>query len=361
MICQQRLLNSPTFNHLSKIVAILPELLAVCLPLVLSPLPLAARPIPSRLNARTLSTTNSSASSVAGSLDETCHPGSASIQLNCFVNDWMQAANWLTKPEMGLGLVVQRFGPQLMAYLNPSPWPEISQHARLARVPVIMYHDILPKKEVFFDVTPAELDQHLRLLQENGITPISLDQLVAHLRTGLPLPEKPILLTFDDGYGGHYKYVYPLLKKYNYPAVFAIYTAKVGVNTGRTHVTWEQLRQMAVDPLVTISSHSVTHPLDLRPLSENQLQIEIMLSKRILESQLGIPIRYFTYPSGKFDARVTNLVSEAGYEAALTMNDLDDRFAGQSKSLLTIERIGQSKLNYAIAKAWGGPKLNTAH
>jgi len=245
----------------------------------------------------------------------------------------------------------------LSAYLNPSPWPDINEQARLARVPVIMYHDILPKKQVFFDVTPEELAQHLQLLQENGVTPISLNQLVTHLRTGLPLPKKPILLTFDDGYGGHYQYVYPLLKKYGYPAVFSIYTSNVGKNTGRTHVTWDQLRQMVADPLVTIASHSVTHPLDLRPLSDNQLLIEVMVSKRILESQLGIPIRYFTYPSGKYDERVATLIRKAGYEAALTMNDLEDRFAGQSKDLLAIDRIGQSQLPYAIAQSWGGPKL----
>ena len=111
---------------------------------------------------------------------------------------------------------------------------------------------------------------------------------------------------------------------------------------------------MAADPLVTIASHSVTHPLDLRPLSENQLKIEVMVSKRILEAQLGIPIRYFTYPAGKYDARVTNLIREAGYEAALTMSDSETHFAGQSKNLLAIDRIGQSKLQYALSRAWGG-------
>ena len=250
---------------------------------------------------------------------------------------------------------------ELLAYLNPSPWPDINQQARLSRVPVLMYHDILPKKQVFFDVTPQELEHDLQLLQENGVTPISLDQLVTHLRTGLPLPRKPLLLTFDDGYGGHYQYVYPLLKKYSYPAVFSIYTANIGKNTGRTHVTWDQLQQMIADPLVTIASHSVTHPLDLRPLSDNQLVIEVMLSKRILESHLGSPIRYFTYPAGKYDQRVANLIQKAGYEAALTMNDLEDRFAGQSKDLLAIDRIGQSHLLSAITQAWGGPQLLSWH
>ncbi len=248
---------------------------------------------------------------------------------------------------------------QLSAYLNPTPWPEINPRARLTRVPAIMYHDIVPKKLVFFDVTQEEFEQHLQRLQSSGVTPISVDQLVTHLRTGLPLPEKPVLLTFDDGYESAYEYVFPLLKKYNYPAAFAIYTLNVGKNTGRDHVTWDQLREMAVNPLVTIMAHSVTHPNDLTVLPDDQLRTEVMESKRLLETQLGIPIPYFVYPAGKYDSRAEKLVQEAGYEAALTMNDLKDRFAGESKNLLAINRIGQSRLPYVVTQAWGGPKLSS--
>jgi peptidoglycan/xylan/chitin deacetylase (PgdA/CDA1 family) len=221
----------------------------------------------------------------------------------------------------------------------------------------MMYHDILPQKEVFFDVTPEEFEQHLQLIKTKGLTPISLDQLVVHLQTGLPLPEKPILLTFDDGYGGHYEHVYPLLKKYGYPAVFSIYTSKVGDNTGRSHVTWEQLRQMAADPLIVIAAHSVTHPPDLRELPDDKLRMEVMESKRLLETQLGIPIRYFTYPTGLYDDRVVRLVREAGFLAALTMDDADEGFAEQSDNLLAIKRFGQSGLENVITQAWGGPEL----
>ena len=248
---------------------------------------------------------------------------------------------------------------QLSAYLNPTPWPEINPRARLTRVPVIMYHDIVPKKLVFFDVTQEEFEQHLQRLQSSGVTPISVDQLVTHLRTGLPLPKKPVLLTFDDGYESAYEYVFPLLKKYNYPAAFAIYTLNIGKNTGRDHVTWDQLREMAVNPLVTIMAHSVTHPNDLTVLPDDQLRTEVMESKRLLETQLGIPIPYFVYPAGKYDSRAEKLVQEGGYEAALTMNDLKDRFAGESKNLLAINRIGQSRLPYVVTQAWGGPKLSS--
>jgi len=319
--------------------------------------------------AQSLVTTNTSDSSTPTQPpSQSCAASVAyPAELTRFANQLVQVANWTEEPTKFLELL-SYWGPQLATYFSPSPWPNINDKAKLARVPVIMYHDILPQKQVFFDVTPQEFEQHLRLIQKQGLTPISFDQLVTHLRTGLPLPEKPIMLTFDDGYGGHYEYVYPLLKKYGYPGIFSIYTSKVGINSGRTHLSWEQLREMAADPLVTIASHSVTHPDDLRKLPDDKLKMEVFESKQILESQLGIPIRYFTYPAGKYDQRVTELVKQAGYQAALTMNDVDERFAGDSENLLAIGRFGQSNLARAIARpdrsaivaqAWGGPKLPT--
>jgi len=251
----------------------------------------------------------------------------------------------------------QNLAPVIANYLSAPPHPQIHGQARLARVPILMYHDILPQKEVFFDVTPDEFEAHLQQIKENGLTPISLDQLVTHLRTGMPLPKKPILLSFDDGYEGHYTYVYPLLKKYGYPGVFAIYTAKVGQNYGRSSLTWEQIREMAQNPLVTIASHSISHPNDLREFDDAQLRPEIFESKRILEEQLGIPIRHFVYPVGKYDARVKQMVQEAGYLSALTMDDKVNKFAGESDDLFSIERIGQSQLPKVLEPAYGGPPL----
>lgn len=278
----------------------------------------------------------------------------ASNQLVQFVSQASQTATWVEQPALSMGAIVGQLAPNVLAYLNPSPFPEINAAARQAKVPVMMYHDILPEKQVFFDVTPAEFEAHLQLIREKGLTPISMDQLVNHLRSGLPLPPKPILLTFDDGYAGHYTYVYPLLKKYNYPAVFSIYTAKVGKKLGRSSLTWEQLRTMAQDPLVTIASHSISHTV-MEGLSPTQLQLETQESKRILEAELGIPIRYFTYPEGKFDEAAIAAVETAGYTAALTMNDLEEQLAGQSKNLLAIGRIGQSRLAEMVDIAWGGP------
>ncbi|NMG19704.1 polysaccharide deacetylase family protein [Brasilonema bromeliae] len=278
-------------------------------------------------------------------------------QVSRVASNLVLASTWVTKPNWGLENIVEAVGPYVYAFLNRTSWPNINQAAKEARVPILMYHDIIPQKQVFFDVTPEELEQHFQTLKDNGMTPISLDQLMTHLQTGMPLPEKPVVLTFDDGYGGHYQYVYPLLKKYGYPAVFSIYTNGVGNNTGRTHVSWEQLKEMAANPLVTIASHSVSHPPDLTVFPPKQIQIEVVESKAILEAKLGIPIRYFTYPAGKYNEQVASSVQAAGYDLALTMSDVDERFAGASDSLLAVSRFGQSKLQDVIKQAWGGAKL----
>ncbi len=277
----------------------------------------------------------------------------SSSELRQFLGNVTQTVAWVDQPMAGVGSVFGLATTRLLSYFNASPFPELHAKARQAKVPVMMYHDILAEKQVFFDVTPAEFEQHLELIRAQGVTPISMDQLMLHLRTGAPLPEKPILLTFDDGYEGHYTHVYPLLKKYGYPALFSIYTVKVGTQMGRSSLSWEQIREMAQDPLVTIASHSVSHKV-MTTLSPAEVEFELVESKKILEAELGIPIRYFVYPEGKYNAQIAEAVQAAGYSAALTMNDADERLAGQSESLLAIGRIGQSRLAEMVQIAWGG-------
>jgi|LakMenEpi03Aug12_release.lakeMendotaPanAssembly.Ray.scaffolds.fasta_scaffold00704_51 biofilm PGA synthesis lipoprotein PgaB len=257
-----------------------------------------------------------------------------------------------------LGQVSLTLGQARVQDLAVAPWPNLHPQARQARVPILMYHDVLEKSEVFFDLQPEDFERHLKTLLENGLTPISPDQLVHHLRTGLPLPEKPVLLSFDDGYAGHYTHVYPLLKKYRVPAVFFVFPGKLdGKVVGRSTLSWEQLKTMAADPLITIASHSVTHPTDLRTLDDQALAYEVTESKQRLEEELGIPIRYFSYPTGYYDQRVSQAVAKAGYLAAFTMRQNAEQFAGASESLLAIERFGQSSLEGLLHQAWGGETI----
>ncbi len=264
-------------------------------------------------------------------------------------------AAWMEQPSLGVDEFISHFAGNIGAYFTPTDWPALNDRAKQARVPVIMYHDIRAKKEVFFDVTPPEFEAALQSIQKQGLTPISVDQLLTHMRTGLPLPEKPILLTFDDGYAGQYEFVYTLLKKYRYPGMFSIYTDKLDKKLGRPGITWPQLKEMAADPLITISAHSVTHPKDVSKLPDDKLRYEIEQSKKVLEERLGVEIHVFTYPEGNYDARVIKFIQAAGYWGAFTMDDNNEGFAGQSENLLAIKRFGQSTLPQVLAKAWGGP------
>lgn len=297
------------------------------------------------------------ASSPTVNLGQQCQSLPFPLSVQTVTQVILQLVEWVEQPQSSMEPLITMAAPQWIAQLNPSPWPEIHDQARLAKVPVIMYHDIVAEKDVFFDVTPEEFEAHLQLIRNHGLTPVSMDQLVNHLRTGLPLPEKPILLTFDDGYLGHHDYVWPLLQDYGYPGLFSIYTYKVGRDHGRPGLDWEQLAQMAADPLVTIAAHSITHPADLRDLSIEDARQEIAGSKQELEERLGIPIDYFTYPEGNYDGQVAELVSEAGFSAALTMSNTEDLVAGESDNLLAIARLGQSQLEDVLDQAWGGVPL----
>ena len=247
----------------------------------------------------------------------------------------------------------------LIANFNPAPFPQISDRARAAKIPIIMYHDITATKDVSWDVTPDELERHFQALQEGGYTPISMDQMVNHLRTGSQLPEKPVLLTFDDNYIGQYQYAFPLLKKYNYPAVWSVHTRFVGTGGKKPKATWDQLREMSKSGLITVASHTVNH-LNLKDLSDREIEKEVTESKKVLEKELGIAIDYFTYPEGDFTERAREKIKNAGYKGALTMS-LDsslERSANESEDLITIMRFGQSRFDEVIAQASAGTTTN---
>jgi peptidoglycan/xylan/chitin deacetylase (PgdA/CDA1 family) len=251
------------------------------------------------------------------------------------------------------------FNTDLMASFTPAPFPQISDRAKAAKIPIIMYHDITAVKDVDWDVTPEELEKHFQTLQEGGYTPITMDRMVNHLRTGAQLPEKPVLLTFDDNYIGQYKYAFPLLQKYSYPAVWSVHTKFVGTAGKKPKATWDQLREMQKSGLITVASHTVNH-LNMKNLSNAEIEREVLESKKVLEKELGIAIDYFTYPEGDFTERAKDKVKEVGYKAALSMS-LDprqERSANESEDLLTIMRFGQSRFSDAIEQASSGASAN---
>lgn len=173
----------------------------------------------------------------------------------------------------------------------------------------------------------------MRFLAQNGYQSISPEHLVASITgkarvQGLaPLPEKPVLLTFDDGYENFYTHAYPILKQYGYTALIFVLAGyvdnwnlwEVKLSKDRfKHLSRMQIRALSAEGF-WFGSHSVNH-LFLTYQSDSLAKKEIQLSKSILEEILGKPTQFFSYPYGNYDAKIARFVREAGYQAAFCLH-----------------------------------------
>jgi len=206
-------------------------------------------------------------------------------------------------------------------------------------VPILMYHYVsvpppgADRYRLDLSVNPEDLDAQMAWLAANGYTTITLQDLLYHLTLGWPLPARPIILTFDDGYRDAYENVLPTLQKYSFVGTFFIITDRV--TFGETaYATWDQIREMH-DAGMDIQSHTRTHP-DLRGLSDAQLLWQILGSREALEARLGKEVRFFCYPAGRYDAAAVRALDQFGYWAAVTTEYGADH---SSENLFTLQRI----------------------
>lgn len=225
--------------------------------------------------------------------------------------------------------------------------PQVHPKAKGSFSAVLMWHDVVPKKkEVWFDTTVAELEHQFAEIKKRGLTPVTLDRLAEHLEKGAPIPKGAVVLTFDDNTLGLYRHLFPLLKRYRWPAAFFVHSGYVGVKTGKDHCTWAQLREMEQSGLVRCYPHTVSHPADMRLLKDAQLQKELVMGRQSLEKHLGGPRRYFSYSNGFYDERVAQAAWKAGYRLAITE---DWGAAQRSRNLMMLRRYSMHKrANQAI-------------
>ncbi len=221
------------------------------------------------------------------------------------------------------------------AFAAPSPLPTVAPAARAPFVAVLVWHDVLDEKAVWFDTTTATLREQLDRIAKGGYHVVTLAALRDHLVRGVPLPPRPIVLTFDDNGIGIYRNAFPLLRAHRFPATLFVHTNFVGKTTSKAHASWAQLREMEASGLVDVQSLTANHPPDLTVLSDADVRHEFSLSKFSLERRLGRPIYALVYPYDVYDARVARLASGAGYTLAFTE---DFGNAGDSASLLEIHR-----------------------
>lgn len=183
----------------------------------------------------------------------------------------------------------------------PTLLPNPLAHRQLM-VPILMYHHISSQPAIGalgagLTVSDAAFTSQMAYLAAHHYHTILLPQLMASLEDGLPLPDHPVVLTFDDGYRDNYTDALPILRHYHMVAEFAIITAFVGAVVGtNTYMTWPQLRAL-VGSGMEIESHSVDHQ-DLSYVTDGVARNEVRYAQATLRQQLGIPAQFFTYPAG---------------------------------------------------------------
>jgi len=222
-------------------------------------------------------------------------------------------------------------------------------------VPVLMYHYIRvnpnPKDVVGFNlsVTPDNFAAQMDYLVQHGYHSISLDELGATLLSGAKLPDKPFVITLDDGYRDSYSAAYPILKARGLKAVNFVITGFVG---GPNYLTWDQINEMTSSGVFTFESHTVNHTA-LTSVAPQRISQELSDSKNVLQSHVGYLINWIAYPYGYVNQTVANLVPKAGYVGAFGTN----RGTFQSTdAMFTLPRVriggGDSMPSFAAKLPW---------
>jgi len=190
--------------------------------------------------------------------------------------------------------------------------------ATTVHVPILMYHyvdDTPPPAGPYADaltVRTPDFEEELDYLVENGYETVSLADVYLTMAGQGDLPEKPLVLTFDDGGLDNYEVAFPLLKERGLTATFFVISGSVGKEG---QMSWEQLRDMAGQGM-SIQSHSASHP-DLRAVSDARLQSELAGSREAIVEAVGQPGYVLCYPSGAYDDRVIEAAKAAGYVMAV--------------------------------------------
>ena len=182
-----------------------------------------------------------------------------------------------------------------------------------------MYHVIAPTPTgvAFPDlfVRPADFKGQMDWLARHGYHAVTLHRVYDYWRDGSPLPSRPVVVSFDDGYLGQHTHALPVLRKLGWPGVLNL---KVNALKSRYTLPAWRVRQMLAAGW-ELDAQTITHP-DLTHVGDAQLWREVHGSRLALQREFHVPVDFFCYPSGRYDDHVVAAVRRAGYLGATTTN-----------------------------------------
>ncbi|WP_404377518.1 poly-beta-1,6-N-acetyl-D-glucosamine N-deacetylase PgaB [Vreelandella aquamarina] len=254
------------------------------------------------------------------------------------------------------------------------------QQAQAARAPddyvVISYHDVVdssitPELDIYSQtITRSRLIEHFNLIATSGYHPVSLQQIIDAKAGKAPLPEKAVLLTFDDGYRSFYDIVFPLLKLYNFPALQAVVGSWLDTPAGgrvpygsitlprERFLSWEQVKALDESPLVEIASHSYNLHYGVlgNPMGNEQaaavtsiwnprsgyeteagylerIRNDMALTQQRFQEEIGKSPRVIVWPYGAYSEATLNIAAEYGMEYTFSLLSAPNRLGDSMRSI----------------------------
>ena len=214
-----------------------------------------------------------------------------------------------------------------------------------AEVPILMYHNLTDTPQEEGDLTQQQFEAQIRAIAEAGYTAISFEELEAYVMEGAPLPDKPVMITFDDGYLSNYTLAYPVLQQYQMKATIFVIGVSVGKSTYKDtdfemnpHFSYEQAAEMVASGLISVQSHTYDMhewpPFEEGdgPFRETILPLEgeseeayilaltedIQMSRQLLEEATGETVDVLAYPSGAYTTLSQYVLTENGIHVTLS-------------------------------------------
>jgi len=187
-----------------------------------------------------------------------------------------------------------------------------------SEIPVINYHKIEPESDIGITTRhPDRFERDLQLLATEGFQTITFQEYAS----GITLPEKPLLITFDDAYDSVYDHAFPQMTEYGFKAVVFVPTDYIGQTNnwdvqfgGRVygHLDESRLKELYSKGF-ELGSHGISHRL-FRNMETDELRRELRESKSTLERITGTPVRSISYPFGRYNNTILKNTAEAGYQ-----------------------------------------------
>lgn len=210
------------------------------------------------------------------------------------------------------------------------------------KIPILMYHEISSNLYVsslahqmtpMYDIPAPMFERQICMLSEKGYKSLLFEDV-----QNIKEDRKYVIITFDDGLKGNYRFALPVLKKYGFKAVFFI---NVGAIDSERFMSWDELAELVSEGM-SIQSHTVSHK-PLETLNDQEIYNELLLSKQVIEERLRTNVSALSFPHGSYNLRIVRLAQQVGYKFMGT-SDIQRVYYNSFKSApVVLGRIAMTK------------------